>query len=247
MKLAIAAALVGSAAAFAPAQTSKSATALNVDFVPDSEALPYGLKPTTLDGSMVGDVGFDPIGFSTAPLEDLFPFAPGTMDSLGWMREAELTHGRIAQLAVLGFIWPAAFGTFPGNDWTGVDAYGEVNPLSALGTVPGLALGQIVAAMTWVEFKRVSYILEDGPNRLPGDLRFARPGGYNPFDLDYSPEEFEEKQLQELKHCRLAMMGAIGLLLQNANSGTDVISQLGVAFTVPEYYGKAGYFLPEGI
>lgn len=37
-----------------------------------------------------GDVGFDPIGFTS--------FIP-----LDFMREAELKHGRICQLAVVGF------------------------------------------------------------------------------------------------------------------------------------------------
>lgn len=37
-----------------------------------------------------GDVGFDPIGFSS--------FIP-----LDFLREAELKHGRICQLAVVGF------------------------------------------------------------------------------------------------------------------------------------------------
>jgi len=43
------------------------------------------------------------------------------------------------------------------------------------------------------------------------------------------------------------MMGAFGLICQNANSGKDIAEQLGSAFTSPEYYAKAGYFLPEGI
>lgn len=38
-----------------------------------------------------GDVGFDPVGFS-----DFIP--------IDFLREAELKHGRICQLAVVGFI-----------------------------------------------------------------------------------------------------------------------------------------------
>jgi hypothetical protein len=31
------------------------------------------------------------------------------------------------------------------------------------------------------------------------------------------------------------------------NSGTDIVSQLSPAFASPDYYAKAGYFLPQGI
>ena len=251
MKFALVAFLAGSASAFAPSSQQRAGSALNVAFTRPSEALPGKLAPATLDGSLVGDAGFDPIGFTTAPWStfaaESLGVDPATIDTVKWLREAELTHGRIAQLAVLGFIWPAAFGTFAGNEWTGVDAYSYTNPLEELDHVPYLAVAQIVAAMAWVEFRRVSFIKEDGKKRIPGDLRLGTPGGYNPFNLNYSPAEYKEKELQEIKHCRLAMMGVFGLFCQNANSGTDVISQLSKAIVAPEYAAKAGYFLPEGI
>ena len=52
-----------------------------------------GIKaPKTLDGSLAGDVGFDPIGFAKVK------------KTLFWMREAELKHSRLAMLAAVG--WP---------------------------------------------------------------------------------------------------------------------------------------------
>ena len=56
--------------------------------------IPVGgvLAPAILDGSLAGDVGFDPLGFSK------------TKNTLLWMREAELKHGRLAMLAAIG--WP---------------------------------------------------------------------------------------------------------------------------------------------
>ena len=51
-----------------------------------------GLKaPVTLDGSLAGDVGFDPLGFSKST------------KTLFWMREAEVKHGRLAMLAAVGW------------------------------------------------------------------------------------------------------------------------------------------------
>jgi len=65
--------------------------------------------------------------------------------------------------------------------------------------------------------------------------------------LSYSAEEYEEKRLQELKHCRLAMMGIFGLAAQANASGVGIISQLGESLVRPEFASKAGYFFPEGI
>ena len=214
-----------------------------------SQALPFTEAPGTLDGSMIGDVGFDPFGFSTVPVGPWFKGLEGrngVIGDLAWYREAELIHGRIAQLAVVGFIAPGLFGTFPGNEWTGVDAYSYTNPLEAFDKVPGLALLQIFLFMTALEIKRIGIIKEEGENYTPGDLRIGQ-NGWNPFGLNYSPEAYAEKQLQELKHCRLAMVGIFGLWAQAQASGVGVIDQIGSGLTTPEYYAKAGYFLPEGI
>ena len=214
-----------------------------------SQALPFASAPGTLDGTMLGDVGFDPLGFSTVPVGPWFSGLEGRNGQIGnlnWYREAELIHGRIAQLAVVGFIAPGFFGTLPGNEWTGVDAYSYTNPLEAFGKVPALALLQIFLFMTFLEVRRINIIKEEGENYVPGDLRIGQ-GGYNPFGLDYTPEQYEEKQLQELKHCRLAMVGVFGLWAQALASGESVAEQLGAGLTTPEYYAKAGYFLPEGI
>lgn len=216
-----------------------------------SIALPFATAPATLDGSMLGDVGFDPLGFSTTPVGPWFlglEGRNGRISDLNWYREAELIHGRIAQLAVVGFIAPGLFGTLPGNEWTGLDAYSYTNPLEAFNKVPGLALLQIFLFMTFLEFRRINIIREEGENYTPGDLRIGQgEDAYNPFGLNYSPEQYEEKRLQELKHCRLAMIGIFGLWAQAQASGVSVVEQLGRGLTTPDYYAKAGYFLPEGI
>lgn len=252
MKFVVAATLISSAAAFQAPATQKVSTVQRfaVPYNKPSAALPYKGDtgaPATLDGSLPGDFGLDPVGFSTAPFATIFDSkAEDTMSDLYWLREAEITHGRIAQLAVLGFIAPAAFGTFPGNEWSGVDAYSFINPVEALDHIPGFAVAQIVGAMSWVELKRVQLIGQQGSSRVPGDLNLGQ-GAYNPFNLNFTPDQYAEKQLQEIKHCRLAMLGAVGLWFQAVNSGTDIVTQLSPAFVIPEYAAKAGYFLPEGI
>lgn len=59
-----------------------------------------------LDGTMAGDVGFDPLGLSS--IEGL------AGANLYWMREAELKHGRIAMLATVGVLWCDQLGSLPG-------------------------------------------------------------------------------------------------------------------------------------
>merc|ERR1719384_23281 len=82
MKLASIAALAGSAAAFAPSSNSRSSTAMNAFTI---DTIPGALAP----------VGFwDPLGFAEKADEE----------GLRKYREAELTHGRVAMLATVGFL-----------------------------------------------------------------------------------------------------------------------------------------------
>ena len=82
MKLAIASALVGSAAAFAPAPIARTTSAMSAFSV---DNMPGALAPMGF---------FDPLGFA----------AKADEKTLKRYREAEVTHGRVAMLAVLGFL-----------------------------------------------------------------------------------------------------------------------------------------------
>lgn len=57
-----------------------------------AEWFPFLLSPPSLDGSLAGDVGFDPLGFAKDKV------------TLNKMRDAELKHSRLAMLAAVG--WP---------------------------------------------------------------------------------------------------------------------------------------------
>ena len=58
------------------------------------DPIPEGLSNDIFNSTYVGDVGFDPAGF--AKNQRLLP----------WYREAELAHGRVCMLAVLGYTAP---------------------------------------------------------------------------------------------------------------------------------------------
>jgi hypothetical protein len=56
-----------------------------------SPAIPFLKKPANLDESLPGYVGFDPLGCAT-------------IADVKFLQEAEIKHGRVAMLAVLGSI-----------------------------------------------------------------------------------------------------------------------------------------------
>jgi light-harvesting complex I chlorophyll a/b binding protein 1 len=75
---------VASAAAFAPAQTGQTVSALSAEKSPAMPFLPY---PKNLKGYIGDDIGFDPLGIS-----DYFP--------MDYLREAELKNGRCVHMKV---------------------------------------------------------------------------------------------------------------------------------------------------
>merc|ERR1712094_112337 len=118
-----------------------------------------------------------------------------------------------AQLACLGWVFPE-IAHFPGKD----GAFGKMNPFEAVDAIPNAGWYQILAFMASLEVYRVNKLKD--PAYVPGDLSLGQgPGRWNPFGFDYTPEEYAEKQLQEIKHCRLAMLGIIGLAAKSSGAG----------------------------
>ena len=240
----IAASIVGATAFVAPSAKA-GVRSMSMIMEDRSVALPMDKRPVNLDGSLAGDVGFDPAGFSNNP-----PQFWGVQGSpLKWYREAEIQHGRIAQLAVVGNIFPA-YAHWPGNEATGLNAYAELNPFKALESVPHEALWQIAFGIFVLETIRIKRILEG--DKEAGDSGLGQTG-FNPFNFNYTEEQYREKQVQEIKHGRLAMFGALGMLLQAANSGLGVTQQVGDAFSWPtdravmQGMGVLGDYFPPGI
>ena len=131
-------------------------------------------------------------------------------------REAELTHGRVAMLASLGFLVQEKFHPlFSGDGGPAIDQIPQL---------PVWLWGVMTAGIGAAEAYRISIgwqELEDGTassalksSYYPGDINFD-PLGLKPED----PAEFRLMQEKELAHCRLAMIAAAGFLAQEAVSG----------------------------
>ena len=102
-----------------------------------SASIPFLKKPKNLDG-MVGDIGFDPFA-----LAEVFP--------IEFMRESELKHGRVAMLAVVGWL-VSELVHLPGP------AYMSDNPVDAMAAVgagPMLQIFFFIGFLEWT-FHNVS-------------------------------------------------------------------------------------------
>ena len=196
----------GSAAAFAPSASTKksSALAFSIDTIPGALA-PMGL--------------FDPLGFAEKADEP----------TLKRYREAELAHGRVGMLAVVGFLVGEKV---EGSSFL-FDAQITGPAITHLSQVPvgfwvalTVAIGaaeQKRATIGWVEPENVPVgkagLLRD--DYMPGDIGFD-PLGLKPSD----PTEFFEMQTKELQNGRLAMLAAAGFLAQELTDGKGIFEHL---------------------
>merc|ERR1719271_1378149 len=152
--------LAGISAAYSgPAPMARPA--VQPAMVEKSAAIPFLKKPPALDGSMPGDVGFDPLGFTTTITE--------LGGDLAYVREAELMHGRQAMLATVGFVAPGLFGKLP-IAWT-KDV--SLNPLEAQYQLPPEVVYQVAISIFIAESLRAQIIY--GKENVPGDH------GFDPF------------------------------------------------------------------
>ena len=154
-------------------------------------AIPKSERPVALDGTLVGDVGFDPLGFSS-------------LIDLRWLREAELKHGRVCMLAATGLIVQDVY-QFPGVTKTFGDL--KVTALHDAAVKQG-ALQQLLLWLGLLEIFGAVAIIQmlQGSDRQPGDF------GFDPLGLAKNPDSLPRRQLTELKNGRLAMIAFSGML-----------------------------------
>jgi hypothetical protein len=175
MKLPIAALLAGSAAAFAPAQVGKTSTSLSMSYENELGVI----APTGF---------FDPANLSKDIDQETFDA----------YRASELKHGRVCQLAVLGYVVPEIY-RLPGEIAPGV-AFADIpNGIAAVNAIPSLGWLQMFFFIGAVDYYG-----------FLGDFDIGKP------DLD--PEELETRKLQELQHGRLAMLAFLELIRHDSQN-----------------------------
>merc|ERR1711966_5901 len=176
--------------------------------------------PETLPGAMGPTGFFDPLGFTEKADEA----------TIKRYREAELTHGRVAMLATVGFLagekvegtsflWDASV------SGPAITHLAQVPPVFWILLTVGIGAAEQRRAVTgWVDPADVPF---DQPGLLredytPGDIGFD-PLGLKPTD----PEEFEIMQTKELQNGRLAMLAAAGFMAQELVDGKGILEHLG--------------------
>jgi len=191
-----------------------------------SQALPFMAKPVALDGSLAGDVGFDPLGFAK------------NSDDLMKYREAEIKHARLAMLAAAG--WPISelFDSKLAN------TFGLAPLVDSGDRAPSLLNGGLgkVSPIYWIACLAGAAAID-----LYGITKASKKPGYTPGDLGFDPlgvfpKDKEGQQwfeLAEIKNGRLAMIAITAFAFQ------EFVSQAGVINETPLFFKPIGETLHE--
>ena len=179
--LAILASIAG-ASAFAPVARVARASSLKMGYESEIGVI----KPTGF---------FDPFGLSK------------NIDSATFAkyRLAELKHGRVCQLAVLGYVVPEVY-RWPGEIAPGVSFESIPNGLAAIEAIPALGWFQMIFLIGFVDY-RFTLFGAASPFTAPAYTFAAGPLGQAP----ETQEEADARSTQELQHGRLAMVAMLEL------------------------------------
>merc|ERR1719163_1668426 len=148
-----------------PAIRMQEAAVDAVEEVPAPPPLPAIQTMMVGDGTLAGDMGFDPLQIAD------------TSEKLAWFREAEIKHARLAMLAAFG--WPLSevlnFGKLLTDD-------GRAPSLlnGGLGEVNGVYWAAVVATAVYWESKGLDLQYGKKTDYLPGVLGFDPLGGDSP-------------------------------------------------------------------
>lgn len=246
--IAVASSLIAGASAFVPASTPKAATSLS-ETKADLEVLAKGLNPT---------IGFyDPLNLAENDL-----WGQGSEEfTIGWLRQAEIKHGRVAMAAFVGYVVQSNF-HFPWAQTLAGAAHPSIDlsPEAQWDAVPLGAKWQIFFVISMLEMWD-----ECGGGYLPHYTNGRKPGQYPKFDvfrdnvhfvLDlYDPfgfsknmsEETKEKRLRaEINNGRLAQLGIFGFLCADKIEGSvPALSGIAIPYSgepMNPFEGQFSYF-----
>jgi hypothetical protein len=211
------------APALTPTALAPLASTLTMETVADLKVLAEKLNPA---------VGYwDPLKLSERSFWD-----NTNEETIGWLRHAEIKHGRIAMAGFVGYLVHAQGIHFP---WKvpGDELCGQVSPVELFHSLPEAAKVQIILGVGFLEWWSELRL-------VPGELHYMKGGkpGYIP-DFDAVPDELphwvglnlydplkfsasktaEQKErglLVELNNGRLAMVGLMGFLAEGKVPGS---------------------------
>merc|ERR1711997_1305007 len=149
-------------------------------------------------------------------------------------REAEVTHGRVSMLATIGYLVAEKFhplfnGQVTGPANTHLAQVQEISPFFFAWLVTTIAISEFGRARTgWEqpvealkknqEVEGKTWLSKLNDDYYPGDIGFD-PLGMKPTD----PVEFAEMQTKELNNGRLAMIAAMGMIVQEQVTGSTLL------------------------
>jgi light-harvesting complex I chlorophyll a/b binding protein 1 len=166
----------------------------------------YGLPGNT---APMGD--FDPFGFTKGKSEDV----------IRRYREAELTHGRVAMLASVGFVTAENFNPFFDGTIKGPAAF-------HFQQLPPTFWAFVLALIAVAEYLRLNKGWVD-----PGEKKYFTLKedydmgalGWDPLSLKSQDKaELDIMKTKELNHGRLAMFGILGEVAQELVSGKELFN-----------------------
>jgi len=165
------------------------------------------LKPEDMPGILAPTGFFDPLGLSKK-------------GNLAVFRAAELKHGRVCMLAVLGIIWTEAV------NHPFFDAWGDGEFVSAISSHFSKTAAANFWPAFWVMAAGHEFATELNAGRNP-DYKAKLPGdfGWDPLNITKQvedPEGFRLDQDRELSNGRLAMLGAAGIIAQELVTGKKI-------------------------
>jgi len=209
-----------------------------------SVSIPFLKRPSKLDGTHAGDVGFDPLGLS----ENLDMYT---------MMEAEVRHARLAMLAVVG--WPLSELMGPnfmlhGPNHLAPSVLNGFDPLSFIavaGILGGIGYFEKQTALRRVDDKALG---KKHKEDMANVWKYGVPGDYNfdPLNLysAFGDTADGRKAMRELEigHGRWAMVGITAFAAWEALTGHAVVENSlffhpnAVLPALAAAYGAFGFF-----
>ena len=229
-RIVLALALVCGAQAFVPASVRTGAKTVVSDTPADLDKLAVELNPAVKF--------WDPLNLAEAEF-----WEESNEATIGFLRHAQIKHGRVAMMGFVGYCvqakgitWPTKM-TFEGASWPTADN----NPAMQWDALPEVSKWQIILAVgffeLWGESGMSPHYMRGGkPGAFPSfkdppaaksnpDFKLPHPVPfdlYDPFGLfkKMTEEQKSRRLLMEVNNGRLAMIGIFGFLAESKVPGS---------------------------